>query len=165
MVDVSSLGLLLQNVKLLQQFISPHTGMVYDPTQTGKWPNDLKRIWCESFELVINGSAVSRSLCETTEEAYWGNQHSTRSWYVTKDLEWNLDYVWLWCFFSCYNVPYNPARLFLLSASNDECSFGIYKILWFVSHYYLEQIFPSSVAELSTVHWCKGALRIEALDI
>lgn len=28
--------LLFQNVKLLQQFISPHTGMVYDPTRTGK---------------------------------------------------------------------------------------------------------------------------------
>ncbi|KAM4725860.1 small ribosomal subunit protein mS40 isoform 2-T2 [Anableps anableps] len=27
-----------QNVKLLQQFISPHTGMVYDPTLTGLLP-------------------------------------------------------------------------------------------------------------------------------
>lgn len=27
--------LLFQNVKLLQQFMSPHTGMVYDPTRTG----------------------------------------------------------------------------------------------------------------------------------
>lgn len=26
----------LQNVKLLQQFISPHTGQVYDPTRTGE---------------------------------------------------------------------------------------------------------------------------------
>uniref|UniRef100_A0A8C8J1V7 Uncharacterized protein n=1 Tax=Oncorhynchus tshawytscha TaxID=74940 RepID=A0A8C8J1V7_ONCTS len=26
----------LQNVKLLQQFISPYTGVVYDPTRTGK---------------------------------------------------------------------------------------------------------------------------------
>lgn len=31
----------LQNVKLLQQFINPHTGVVYDPTRTGKkWASD-----------------------------------------------------------------------------------------------------------------------------
>lgn len=33
----------LQNVKLLQQFISPQTGMVFDPTRTGKKPCDALR--------------------------------------------------------------------------------------------------------------------------
>ncbi|KAI3357998.1 hypothetical protein L3Q82_002961 [Scortum barcoo] len=33
-----------QNVKLLQQFISPHTGMVYDPTQTGVCMKQQKKL-------------------------------------------------------------------------------------------------------------------------
>ncbi|XP_035537113.1 28S ribosomal protein S18b, mitochondrial [Morone saxatilis] len=33
-----------QNVKLLQQFISPHTGMVYDPTQTGVCRKQQKKL-------------------------------------------------------------------------------------------------------------------------
>ncbi|KAM4539042.1 small ribosomal subunit protein mS40 isoform 2-T2 [Odontesthes bonariensis] len=33
-----------QNVKLLQQFISPHTGMVYDPTRTGVCMKQQKRL-------------------------------------------------------------------------------------------------------------------------
>ncbi|XP_035489020.1 28S ribosomal protein S18b, mitochondrial isoform X1 [Scophthalmus maximus] len=33
-----------QNVKLLQQFISPHTGMVYDPTQTGLCMKQQKKL-------------------------------------------------------------------------------------------------------------------------
>ncbi|XP_042290451.1 28S ribosomal protein S18b, mitochondrial [Thunnus maccoyii] len=33
-----------QNVKLLQQFISPHTGMVYDPTRTGVCMKQQKKL-------------------------------------------------------------------------------------------------------------------------
>ncbi|XP_057683906.1 28S ribosomal protein S18b, mitochondrial [Corythoichthys intestinalis] len=33
-----------QNVKLLQQFISPHTGMVYDPTRTGVCMKKQKKL-------------------------------------------------------------------------------------------------------------------------
>ncbi|MEQ2249842.1 hypothetical protein ILYODFUR_033675, partial [Ilyodon furcidens] len=33
-----------QNVKLLQQFISPHTGMVYDPTLTGVCMKQQKKL-------------------------------------------------------------------------------------------------------------------------
>lgn len=33
-----------QNVKLLQQFISPHTGMVYDPTRTGLCMKQQKKL-------------------------------------------------------------------------------------------------------------------------
>ncbi|KAM9824214.1 small ribosomal subunit protein mS40 [Neosynchiropus ocellatus] len=33
-----------QNVKLLQQFISPHTGVVYDPTRTGVCMKQQKRL-------------------------------------------------------------------------------------------------------------------------
>lgn len=33
-----------QNVKLLQQFISPHTGMVYDPTRTGVCMKQQKQL-------------------------------------------------------------------------------------------------------------------------
>ncbi|XP_070702186.1 small ribosomal subunit protein mS40 [Pempheris klunzingeri] len=33
-----------QNVKLLQQFISPHTGQVYDPTYTGVCVNQQKKL-------------------------------------------------------------------------------------------------------------------------
>ncbi|KAM7372706.1 hypothetical protein PAMP_007609 [Pampus punctatissimus] len=33
-----------QNVKLLEQFISPHTGMVYDPTQTGVCMKQQKKL-------------------------------------------------------------------------------------------------------------------------
>lgn len=36
-----------QNVKLLQQFISPQTGMVFDPARTGKSPRDA-RLRCPS---------------------------------------------------------------------------------------------------------------------
>ncbi|XP_078123454.1 small ribosomal subunit protein mS40-like [Sander vitreus] len=33
-----------QNVKLLQQFISPHTGLLYDPTQTGVCMKQQKKL-------------------------------------------------------------------------------------------------------------------------
>lgn len=63
-----------QNVKLLQQFINPYTGTVYDPTRTGK---PLFRILFNVIVLQIllgkitfpENSYPPRCLYETTEGA------------------------------------------------------------------------------------------------
>lgn len=57
--------LLFQNVKLLQQFISPHTGMVYDPTRTGKKSSHTKywnTTWRVVFDVVC-GVLLSTGVC------------------------------------------------------------------------------------------------------
>lgn len=54
-----------QNVKLLQQFISPHTGMVYDPTRTGKKSSHTEywnATWLVEFDAVY-GVLLSTGVC------------------------------------------------------------------------------------------------------
>lgn len=65
----------LQNVKLLQQFISPHTGLVYDPTRTGKkWV-------CLGGECTAPADpSLHRCVSEAAEEAGRGDSYSTESW-------------------------------------------------------------------------------------
>lgn len=73
-----------QNVKLLQQFISPQTGMLLEATRTGKkrqWVDGASLSVCLSVVIFFHSFFQTRCLCEAAEEAKWGGGGGTESRY------------------------------------------------------------------------------------